>query len=170
MRAKLGIALLVSIVIASAAVLAFGTGRASSAEGCRFVSGRIINEHPEAGLGVARIVGTFNGRYEFTFTGILPDPSQPNVKFSTGEVRIQTKHGDLFWHESSANDVVNEDDFSTATLATISGGTGDWAGAQGHVDLSGAFHVSTFTGNFDYRGVVCRARSGDGEGHGDGNH
>jgi hypothetical protein len=157
MRTRLAVAILVAAAaVATAATLAFATG-SGSADGCQNVAGRIIDEHAEGGLGVAQAVGTFNGRYEFTFTGLLSDPSLPNVKFSTGEVRIATNHGDLLWHESSANDIVNEDDHSTSTLATIRGGTGDWAGATGHVNLSGAFHVSTFTGNFDYRGEVCRA-------------
>lgn len=150
---------LIVLAVASlggAAVLAFASSPAGSTGRCKLVEGRILDEHAEGSVGVARIVGSIKGRYEFTFTGLFPDPTQPTVGFSTGEVRIITNKGNLFWHESSATDLVNEDEFSTATLATLKGGTGEWEGVTGHVDLSGFFHTSTFTGEFDYRGVICR--------------
>ena len=40
-------------------------------------------------------------------------------------------------------------------LVTITGGTGKWENASGHLALSGYFHTDQGTGEWDYQGEVC---------------
>ena len=148
-------------LIAAAALLglglALGTGQARSASGCKQVNGHVFDEHVEGGLAVGRMVGTISGRYEFTGTGgVGSDPGAPgNVVFATGNTRITTQEGELRWRESNVFDLANQNNFNNAILASVTGGTGAWAGASGHVILWGFFHTSTLTGELDYRGEIC---------------
>jgi hypothetical protein len=156
MRAKAVITGLVVVATCLSLSLLLGAGRASSASDCAFVNGHLLDEHVEQDLSVGRMVGGINGRYEFALGPLVGVDPNGGVIFGTGDARITTDNGELRWHETSAFDPANEDDHNDAVLATIRGGTGEWAGATGHVIMSGFFHVSTLTGEFDYRGEVCK--------------
>ena len=135
--------------------LALGSGQVRSASACTQVNGHLLDEHVEGAQFVGRMVGSINGRYEFTQGPAAGADPNATVLFGTGEARIITNKGELRWHESAALDFANEDDYSTAVLASLRGGTGAWTGATGHVIMSGFFHPSTRTGEFDYRGEIC---------------
>ena len=101
------------------------------------------------------MVGGINGDYVFKNHGSVGDDPTLPVNFGYGDATIETNKGTLLWHEDSALDLVNEDAYSTVVLATVTAGTGAWAGAHGHVTMTGYFHASTMTGEFDYHGSVC---------------
>jgi hypothetical protein len=157
MRTKAAAAALIAAVGLLSLWLALGTGQARSASACTAVNGHLLDEHVEGGITVGRMVGGINGRYEFTLGPLVGVDPDGGVIFGTGDAKITTNDGELRWHETSAFDPAREDDYNDAVLATVRGGTGDWAGASGHVIMSGFFHISTLTGEFDYRGEVCRS-------------
>jgi hypothetical protein len=145
------------VAVAAVAALSPGSGRAVASSGCTSVKGQLLDEHVTPAGSVGRMIGVIKGRYLFTPGGGVGTDPDATVFFGFGDATIETNKGTLRWHESSALDFANEDDFNTAVLATVTGGTGEWAGARGHVIMSGFFHLSTFTGQFDYRGEVCTA-------------
>ena len=83
------------------------------------------------------------------------DPAHANVLFGTGNTTVRTRKGNLLWHETNAYDGVNQDNFNNAILATVTGGTGAWASATGHVILWGYYHNPPNTGELAYEGEIC---------------
>ncbi len=145
----IGIGLLAGVAMLAAA------GRADSTNGCAKVTGhlRVSNVDPAEN----RMTGSIHGDYAYTFEGFLPSANNPQVLYLEGRSLVRTKRGDIRFIENSAAANGSELSTNNATLMTVQGGTGVWAGATGHIALSGFFHLSTQTGAFDYRGEVCRA-------------
>jgi hypothetical protein len=79
------------------------------------------------------------------------------VVYLEGRSVVTTKRGDIRFIENSAANPGSELSTNNATLMTVEGGTGVWLGATGHIALFGFFHLSTQSGEFDYRGEVCLA-------------
>jgi len=148
---------LVATVAASLGLsLALGSGQARSASGCTRVSGHVLDEHHiNPSVAVGRMVGDISGRYELTIGLLGGSDPDATVLFGTGSTTISTKKGDLFWHESNAYDYGNQDNYNNAILASITGGTGAWAGASGHVIMWGFFHNPANAGELDYEGEIC---------------
>jgi hypothetical protein len=155
MRKKALIGVFVSSAVLCGLWLAYGSVEARSASECSQVNGRLFDEHVGSDGVVGRMVGGINGTYRFTDGVVVGTDPEATVRFGSGNATIDTKMGVLRWHESSTLDYTNEDDYSTTVLATVKGGTGAWSGASGHVIMSGYFHLSTLTGQFDYSGTIC---------------
>ena len=103
------------------------------------------------------MTGKINGDYTYTFDGFLPSANNPRVLYLEGRSVVRTKKGDIRFTENSVAANGFELPTNNATLMSVDGGTGTWAGATGFVALYGHFHISTGTADFDYRGEVCLA-------------
>jgi hypothetical protein len=155
-RTTFTVGLTAAVAAAIMASLVLGTGQARSASGCTRVSGHLFDlHHIDPNVAVGRMVGGIEGSYQFTFGPLGgSDPAAP-VLFGTADATITTRKGELRWHESNAYDYGNQDDYNNAILASVTGGTGAWAGASGHVILSGYFHAADNSGELDYVGAIC---------------
>jgi hypothetical protein len=154
---KIGIGLIAVAAASLGLVLGLGSGQArvASESGCTRVSGRLVDEHVDQTLAVGRMIGGIEGRYEFTMGPLGGSDPGTTVLFGTGDTRIITKKGTLLWHESNAFDGPHNDRFNNAILASVTGGTGAFAGATGHVILAGYWDITTNTGELEYEGEVC---------------
>src|SRR5207245_4850303 len=70
--------------------LALVSGQVRSASACTQVNGHLLDEHVEGAQSVGRMVGSINGRYEFTQGPAAGADHNATVLFGTGEARIIT--------------------------------------------------------------------------------
>ena len=103
------------------------------------------------------MMGSIEGDYEFTMGPFLNAgiPDFPGITFATGTSVIMTAEGSLNLVEAFAIDGAEQACSNVAILMTISGGTGIWQGASGHLISSGSFHTGSWSGEYDYQGEVC---------------
>lgn len=102
------------------------------------------------------LIGGIQGNFNFTATSLTPSPDLPSVVLFTGQTVIQTKAGDaLSGTNAGALDANPGSDGHFADLITFTGGTGDLAGASGHIVAFGNFSLVTGVGASDYKGEVC---------------
>jgi hypothetical protein len=142
------------VLVGIAAVLSFSHVSASS--GCRSVRGRVVDQHVANDLSVATMIGSINGLYTVTVLGgDSAGTIVPSVYFFISTSVVETKKGDISFSETASLDTAEQDSVNGVALLTITEGTGDWQGASGHLLLSGYFHTSTGTGEWDYQGEVC---------------
>jgi hypothetical protein len=140
-------------LVATAAALT-GAGVAHTNGGCTTVTGHLevsVDDAPD------RMRGSISGEYAYTFDGTVPSVNNPDVIYIEGRSVVSTNHGDVYFVENSAAAPAFEAGTNNATLMTVAGGTGRWAGATGFIALRGFFHDSELVGRFDYRGEVCRS-------------
>ncbi len=98
--------------------------------------------------------GTINGDFVFTATRFVPSDT-PGVVLYTGEIVFQTSRGELRCEDAGA---YNSDELESgpgpfASVCTITGGTGHWAGATGHIRIHGTFTLAE-GGNSRYEGSI----------------
>lgn len=134
----------------------FGIAFASSEVHCRTVHGKLLDEHIEGPVTVAQMTGAIKGKYTYTLKDPFPaDAVLSNLLYITGTSVVETKDGTLSFFETSTQDADELGDLNGTVLMTITGGTGKWTGATGHVVLVGFFHQDTLTGAWRYQGEVC---------------
>jgi len=90
-----------------------------------------------------RLIGGIHGEFEFTGTSLTPS-STPGVFFYTGTIVVHTAKGDLTCTDAGAYSFAPTGE--VVDLCTITGGTGELAGATGSIQISGVF---TFDGGGD---------------------
>ncbi len=149
---------IIALAIVVALGLTFGpfAGEALSAPQCRPVRGQLLDEHVEGGVSVARMTGSLRGDYTYTFIESHPaDATLTNLLFLTGTSAVDTRRGTLSFFETATRDTAEFGGVNATVLMMVTGGTGDWAGASGHVVLTGFFNSETLTGDWDYRGEIC---------------
>ena len=119
------------------------------------VSGRLV-VHGEGDVTVGQMTGSIEGDYEFVlgpgFDAGIPGLS---IWFGTGTSVVVTEEGSLSFAEAGPIDLAEQVYSNAAVLMTITGGTGIWQGASGHLILSGYWHTDSESGEFDYQGEVC---------------
>src|SRR2546427_11749391 len=74
--------------------LALGSGQVRSASACTQVNGHLLDEHGEGAQSVGRMVGSINGRYEFTQGAAAGADPKPARLFGTRQARIITNQGE----------------------------------------------------------------------------
>lgn len=132
--------------------------RVLAVAGSRGAGCALANGHLELDLTDAvpeRMTGTIHGDYAYAFERLLPTGGNPRVSYVEGRSVVTTPTGDLRFTENSAAALGSDGRTNNATLMTVEGGTGAWAGATGFVPLRGYFHNSALSGRFDYRGEIC---------------
>ena len=83
------------------------------------------------------------------------DPDGSDVIFNSGSSVVEGKHGSINFQEYAALDLASQQGTNGAVLLVVTGGTGRWEGASGHLALSGYFHGDPFGGQWEYEGEVC---------------
>ena len=145
-----------SLVCASTLISPLGTAFASSEVHCRKVVGKLLDEHIESPVAVAQMTGAIKGQYTYTLKEEFPaDAVLSNLLYVTGTSVVETRDGTLSFFETSTLDTDEPGDLNGTVLMTITGGTGKWTGATGHLALVGFFHRETQTGAWRYQGEVC---------------
>jgi hypothetical protein len=151
------------LLLVVAATAAAGAGYALASEDPKQAHGSLRSQplvegctSPGGFCTVGRINGTIHG--DFVFTALRSVPSDtPGVVLFTGEIVIQTKRGEVRCQDAGAYNIgeLEAGPGPFVSLCTITGGTGDWAGATGHIRIQGTFSLAE-GGNSKYEGLVSQ--------------
>jgi hypothetical protein len=141
-----------------AALAGFGT-IAAAAEDAQQVHGHLTSEavtgsactSPVGLCTAGRLDGVINGDFAFTAHSLQPTETA-NVFFYTGDIVVHTSRGDLRCTDAGAYDFASG---GVVDLCTMTGGTGDWVGVQGHLRIHGTFTIAA-GGNSHYEGEIAR--------------
>lgn len=136
----------------------------SSKAKCKTVSGHITDQ-PLAGAGCAsplgqcsagRFYGALKGTFVASATSFTPsgDTAMTGVLYFTADLVLHTKDGDLFLKDAGAFNTTPGGKGEHATVTTVTGGTGRWAGAAGRLLETGTF-TQEDGGYSDYSGEIC---------------
>ena len=144
-----------SFLVSTVLLSALGFASVEAQGGCTHAQGRLFNA--VGGVGPGRMIGTIAGDYfidtEFPFPSYSPDDT--DVLFSWIASHVDGDRGSIFFTEYSALDFSEQAGPNGAVLLLVTGGTGRWEGARGHIALSGFFHTDEQAGEWDYQGQVC---------------
>ncbi len=143
------IAVCAAILLIALSVASIASTSANVPPGCSHVQGRLFNGTP------GRMIGTISGDYLYDTDAGLYIPDDTGVWFMSSTSHVEGTEGTIFFNEYSAVDTDEYDGTNGAVLALVTGGTGRWENASGHVVFSGYFHMNTWTGVWDYQGEVC---------------
>ena len=105
---------------------------------------------------VGRASGTINGDFVFTARAFVPSDT-PSVILFTGDIVFTTSRGEVRCQDAGAYNVgeIESGPGPFASLCTITGGTGEWAGATGHIRIQGTFSLPE-GGDRRYEGSISR--------------
>jgi len=103
---------------------------------------------------VGRATGTINGDFVFTARAFVPSDT-PGVILYTGAIVFTTRRGEVRCQDAGAYNVgeLESGPGPFASLCTITGGTGEWAGATGHIRIQGTFSLVA-GGDSRYEGSI----------------
>ena len=170
MQRRITIATLLAVVVA-ALTLFSGTIRnvaaqqqRSSKAKCKIVSGHITDQSyagaecasPLGQCSAGRFSGALNGEFIASATSFTPsnDTATTGVLFFTADLVLHTRDGDLFLKDAGAFNTTPGGQGEHATVSTVTGGTGKYAGASGRLLETGTFTPDN-GGYSDYRGEIC---------------
>ena len=162
-------AITAAIILASL-FLSAGAGRGVAAREkpskarCRAVSGH-ITDLPYAGAECASPLGqcsaglfhgVLKGDFVASATSFTPsgDTATTGVISFTADLVLHTKDGDLFLKDAGTFNTTPGGRGEHATVTTVTGGTGRWAGATGRLLETGTF-TQEDGGYSDYAGEIC---------------
>ena len=164
--------IIIPILTAIVAALMFMSGpmrdvaarQKSSKAKCKTVSGHITDQ-PYAGAECAsplgqcsagRFYGGLKGNFVASATSFTPsnDTATTGVLSFTADLVLHTKDGDLFLKDAGAFNTTPGGQGEHATVSTVTGGTGRWAGASGRLLETGTF-TQEDGGYSDYGGEIC---------------
>lgn len=131
---------------------------------CQTVKGH-ITDRPLAGAECAsplgqcsagRFYGALGGNFVAAATSFTPsgDTAVTGVVSFTADLVLHTKDGDLFLKDAGTFNTTPGGRGEHATVTTITGGTGRWAGATGRLLETGTF-TQEDGGYSDYEGEIC---------------
>ena len=131
---------------------------------CQTVKGHITDQ-PLAGAECAspfgqcsagRFYGALKGNFVASATSFTPsgDTATTGVLFFTADLTLHTKDGDLFLKDAGVFNTTPGGRGEHATVTTVTGGTGRWAGAAGRLMEMGTF-TQEDGGYSDYEGEIC---------------
>jgi hypothetical protein len=158
------IAIAILLVASLAAAGALPTARAGqSAAKCKQVRGHAIS-HTVSGPDCAspiglcaggQLYGGIKGELSLVATSLTPTQDTPvtGVFVYTADDVIRTKTGDIYTKDAGALNLTPNSTGDDISIATITGGTGDYAGATGNLRIFGTF--SETGGEFNYEGQIC---------------
>ena len=155
--------LLLLLVVAAVAAAAAGGGYAVASEDAQQAHGTLRSQPLVEGctspIGLCtagRASGVINGDFVFTSQRLVPSDT-PGVILFTGEIVFQTSSGEVRCQDAGAYNVseLESGPGPFVSLCTITGGTGDWAGATGHIRIHGTFSLAQ-GGNSYYEGLISR--------------
>jgi len=168
MRRSIAITVLIAVVttlsLSPGGTLGVAASEKSSKAKCRTVSGHITDQ-PFAGAECAsplgqcssgRFYGALKGEFVASATSFTPsgDTAATGVVSFTADLVLHTKDGDLFLKDAGAFNTTPGGRGEHATVTTVTGGTGLWAGASGRLLETGTF-TQEDGGYSDYAGEIC---------------
>jgi hypothetical protein len=170
MKRRITIAILAAVAVAGMMVFS-GTTRgvaarqqSSSKAKCKTVSGHIADQpytgaecaSPLGQCSAGRFTGALKGNFVASATSFTPsnDTATTGVLFFTADLVLHTKDGDLFLKDAGAFNTAPGGQGEHATVSTVTGGTGMYAGASGRLLETGTFTPED-GGYSEYRGEIC---------------
>ncbi len=169
MQRRITIAILAAVAAATLTIFSGMTREVAAREKpskarCQTVSGHITDQ-PLAGAECAsplgqcsagRFSGALKGDFIASATSFTPsgDTAVTGVVSFTADLVLHTKDGDLFLKDAGVFNTTPGGRGEHATVTTITGGTGRWAGASGRLLETGTF-TQEDGGYSDYAGEVC---------------
>ncbi|HYG12056.1 MAG TPA: hypothetical protein VD835_19060 [Pyrinomonadaceae bacterium] len=158
--------IIATLLVASIAAGAFPVARANqtaAAAKCKLVRGHAIS-HTVSGSDCTspivlcaggQLYGGVKGEFFLVGTSLTPTQDTPvtGVFVFTGDNVIRTKTGDIHTKDAGVLNLTPNSTGDDMSIATITGGTGDFAGATGTLRIYGTF--SDAGGEFNYEGQVC---------------
>ena len=103
-----------------------------------------------------RFIGGINGDFVFIAASLttLDDTLVTGVVHYTGDITIRTRHGLIFDKDAGAFNAAPGSTGDVGSVSTITGSTGRYAGASGHIHIAGTF-TSEEGGDSEYQGILC---------------
>jgi hypothetical protein len=159
------IAIAILIATSIGAVVAFPTARvrAANAAKCKLVRGHAISHTipgPDCASPIGlcaggQLYGGIKGELTLIATNLMPTQDTPvtGVFLYTADDVIRTKTGDIYTKDAGALNLTPNSTGDDVSIATITGGTGEYAGATGNLRIYGTF--SETSGEFNYEGQIC---------------
>ena len=99
------------------------------------------------------LTGALKGTFSFTATTLTPSADTPTtgVMFYTGDITLTTRDGVVFCKDAGAFDVNAPG--AVSSVCSITGGTGEFAGASGTIQFVGTFTLAD-GGDGEYRAMI----------------
>lgn len=144
--------------VATASALAIFGVVALASSGSQSIAGHLVSHALTSGCTSAvglctagRLEGTINGDFVFTADSLKPSDT-PGVFFYTGHIVVTTSRGQVTCQDAGAFSFADPTG-PVVDLCTITSGTGEFAGATGHLRIHGTF---TFAegGNSHYERAI----------------
>ena len=146
----------------TAVIFSAPAGRASAAAKCKNVRGHVTSrtatENCPSPIGLCaagQFYGAIRGELFLVATSLTPTQDTPatGVYMYTADDVIKTKEGDIYTKDAGALNLTPGGSGDDISIVTITGGTGDYAGATGRLRAYGTF--SDEGGEFSYEGEIC---------------
>lgn len=153
---------LIALSIAAVAMLLTPNSKATSAARCRNVRGHLVSQSsttdcpsPIALCAEGHFYGGIIGDLKLVATTLTPTQDTPltGVFLYTADDVIKTREGDIYTKDAGALNLAPGSTGDDMSIVTITGGTGEYAGATGRLRAYGTF--SGTTGEFNYEGEIC---------------
>lgn len=156
--------ILVTLLLSTGASGGVATWEKPSKARCQTVSGH-ITDGPFAGAECAsplgqcsagRFYGVLKGEFVASATSFTPsgDTATTGVISFTADLVLHTKDGDLFLKDAGVFNTTPGGRGEHATVTTVMGGSGRWAGASGRLLETGTF-TQEDGGYSVYAGEIC---------------
>ncbi len=163
MHKRIAIATLLVTTIVAASTFPIARTRAANAAKCKLVRGHAVS-HTVSGsvcaspIGLCaggQLYGGIKGDLNLVATSLAPTQDTPvtGVFVYTADDVIRTKTGDIYTKDAGVLNLTPNSTGDDMSIATITGGTGDYAGATGNLRIYGTF--SETGGEFNYEGQIC---------------
>lgn len=163
MLKRIAIAMLLVISVAAVNALPVARAQAGNAAKCKLVRGHAIS-HTVSGADCAspiglcaggQLYGGIKGELNLVATSLAPTQDTPvtGVFVYTADDVIKTKTGDIYAKDAGVLNLTPNSTGDDMSISTITGGTGDYAGATGTLRIYGTF--SETGGEFNYEGQIC---------------
>lgn len=124
----------------------------------QFLTGPVCEDSPIGLCTEGQLQGDLTGTYRFTFLSSAPVGASPVVSAFTGLSEIQLAGGTLSGQDFGVLRVPRPPAADFTTHLTITGGTGQFQGATGHLVIQGAASLADGAGEGTYVGKICLPR------------
>ncbi|HEX8503686.1 MAG TPA: hypothetical protein VF659_24085 [Pyrinomonadaceae bacterium] len=160
MSGRIATTILLAVSLAAAALLTAPAGKAAAK--CKNVRGtatsQTATENCPSPIGLCaagQLYGAIRGELFLVATSLTPTQDTPvtGVFVYTADDVIKTKEGEIHTKDAGALNLTPGSTGDDVSIATITGGTGAYAGATGRLRIYGTF--SEAGGEFFYEGELC---------------
>lgn len=162
MSGRIAATILFAISITAATMFSASGSNARSAAKCKLVRGHVTSasatENCPSPIGLCaagKFYGAIRGDFFLVATSLTPTQDTPvtGVYTYTGDNVVKTREGDIYTKDAGALNLTPGSTGDDISIVTITGGTGEYAGATGRLRAYGTF--SEAGGEFSYEGEIC---------------